>query len=306
MAAAKRSILKGITRLVSEAADLIAPKESITYGGLARQVLATKLKSSLRENTKASFRHQQENHLIPGFGRIPMDSDRWGEIWLEWVSATRAKGQITRFFGARKAMIEVFVAAKKSGVIQKMPEFENPDSPRDVGRVLEDKEVLTLLWRSHRPFRFMFYVLWKTGIRPREAFKWEWSMIRWNEPGKTWIDIPARITKTDRSRSIPINPDVSEILWIRNRANKGAKFVFPKTGDPTQPQLSYAAAWKTACMRAAITDAMPYDFRRTFITRCAAEGKPQVFVAKCLDTSVKMIEKFYVKMDAKTLEDVVS
>lgn len=313
--AQRRSLAKGLSRLVSQAADLIAPKDAITYGEFARRYTATKMKTSLRHNTKDSFQRQQTKHLIPAFGHLPIDQIT-NEAWLDWVEATRKIGRVNRFFNPRKDLIETLLAAKEQGLLQKVPKFENPDEPKDVGRVLEDKEVIAFLWHSRRPFRLMFYALWKTGVRPREVFKWEWEMVNFvfglpDNSGKrtmlpAWVDIPARITKVDKARSIPINTDLSKMLFIKKRVNKGAKFVFPKRGDPSRPQLSYASSWKTACDRAGITNAMPYDFRRTFITRCAKEGKSMDFVAKALGTSPAMISKHYVKMDAKALESVVS
>ncbi len=130
-------------------------------------------------------------------------------------------------------------------------------------------------------------------------------MIQWREPGKAWIEIPARISKTDRTRSIPINPDVAAILWHRKERGNGSKFVFPARGNSSQPQLSYQAAFVTACSRAGVKDAVVYDFRRTAITRWAAKGMPLLYIAKILDTSVGLIEKVYAKGQADVMEDIL-
>jgi integrase len=90
----------------------------------------------------------------------------------------------------------------------------------------------------------------------------------------------------------------------RRRTRSESKFVFPARGDNGRPQLTYQSAWTTACDHAKVK-AVPYDLRRTFITRCMAENKSPFYVAKCLDTSTKMIESVYAKAQADVMEDIL-
>jgi len=128
-------------------------------------------------------------------------------------------------------------------------------------------------------------------------------MIRFAEPARTWIDIPARISKTGRNRSIPLNPNVSRRLF--QKRNNGSLFVFPHKNDSKRPGLSYHGPWRAACKLAKVKNAMPYDLRRSFVTRCAITGMPLLYVAKLLDSSVKMLEGTYAKIHAETMEDIV-
>lgn len=82
------------------------------------------------------------------------------------------------------------------------------------------------------------------------------------------------------------------------------KFVFPHKTNPLKPMLSYDRSWRTACKNAGIS-AVPYDLRRSFITRCAAQNLPLVYVAKILDTSVKLIESTYAKSQKEVMENLV-
>lgn len=294
-------------------AKLAGEQHILLFGDFAREYLKQKMANpTLREATKRSFEHQVLHHLIPTFGRLPLDKVTNAEF-LYWVIERRkcaetqkaGHGRITRFFNARKYLIEVLLAAKNDGHIERLPKFDNPDEPKNVGRALSDREVLAILRRTPiKLFRFFFYVLWKTGCRPREILRWEWNMFLWSEPGKTWIDIPARISKTDRTRKIPLNPNVSRRLYAEFRRGNRSHFVFPNPRDPRRPQLSYSQQWNSACKRAKIK-AMPYDLRRTFITRCAAAGMPLLYVAKALDTSTKMIESVYAKSQAEVMEGIV-
>ena len=295
---------------VSETMSKISgERRAPTFGEFAQGYLESKIANpTLRDTTKRSFSQQVEGHLIPTFGTLPIDKISNAEF-LKWVIAKReeaesrpaGRGRLTRFFNARKYLIEILGAAKEAGHIERLPKLDNPDTPRNVGRVLQPREVLRILRHTKkRIFRFFFYVLWKMGCRPREVLRWEWDMLR-QQNGKTWIDIPARISKTVRSRSIPINPGVARRLF--KMRNNGSPFVFPNVFDPSKPQLSYHGAWSTACKKAMVK-AMPYDLRRTFITRRAAEGAPMIYVAKFLDTSTKMIEAVYAKSQADIMEAI--
>lgn len=302
-----------IARISASISLVAGDRRTPTFGEYASTYLDNKLANpTLRETTKRSFYQQVKCHLIPTFGAIPLD--KLGNMeFLKWVVEKRdaaetlpaGPGRMTRFFNARKYLIEVLGAAKEDGLIEKLPKIDNPDVPRNVGRALETKEILGIIRHTKkRLFRFFFYTLWKMGCRPREILKWEWSMIRWEGPNKAWIDIPARISKTVRSRSIPINPSVAKRLYqIYKRGGNGSKYVFPNVKDASKPQLSYHGAWATACKKAAVK-AMPYDLRRTFITRHAAEGSPMIYVAKFLDTSTKMIEAVYAKSQATVMEAI--
>lgn len=299
--------LQNLRRLVEQLSGSIkraSNEQPLLFGDFAKGYLEAKLLNpTLRTSTKASFENQVRMHLLPAFGTIPIERIKNGE-WLGFVTDMRAKKRIGRFFNARKVLIEILSAARNEGHVQKTPKLDNPDAPKDVGRALDEKEILSILWHARRPFRFIFYVFWRMGCRPREILSWEWSMFRWNEPGKTWIDVPARISKTDRSRSIPLNPGVSRRLYSRFRRSRGSPFVFPARGNSSRAQKTYQSAWLTACRRARVK-AVPYDLRRTFITRCAAEGKPLIYVAKALDTSTKMIESVYAKAQVDVMEGII-
>ncbi len=310
-----RNIQRQIARLSVDLDKIAGVRAVPTFIEFAESYLTAKLaRPTLRASTKKSFEHQVRKHLMIGFGMNRLDSIT-NAVWLEWVNATRARGSVTRFFNARKDLIEVLTAAKEVGHIEKVPKLDNPDEARSVGRVLTDKEVLAIIWHARRPFRLIFYAFWKMGCRPREILQWEWAMITWSEPGKTWIKIPARISKTDRTREIPLNPELSAILYKKyfgsswgspfaDSPNRSTPFVYPSRFDKFKPQMTYHSAWSRACALANVK-ATAYDLRRTFITRCAAEGKPLVFIAKALDTSVQMIEKVYAKAQKDVMEGII-
>lgn len=274
---------------------------AVLFKDFAASYLAAKLlRPKLRLSTKRSFENQLTKHLIPRFGMLPLEKIT-NAIWLEWV--TEAKG-ITKFFNARKTLLEVLKAAKEQDIIQRVPALDNPDEYEPVGRVLKVWEINELLWRARRPFRFIFYTFWKMGCRPREILQWRWDMIQWTRADRkfSYISIPKEISKTKRDREIALDPGVTRILKIRHRRGNGSEFVFPKRHRPKEYQSSYQSAWVTACRRAKVMEAMVYDFRRTFITESIDAGSKIERVARHLDTSPDMIRRFYLKDDEDAME----
>lgn len=287
-----QATMEKMNKLAGETPEVLFKEFALSY-------MNSKLaRPKLRASTKTSFSNQILKHLIPRFGMLPLGKIT-NAIWLQWIEDEKA---LSKFFNARKALVEVLRAANKAGHLDKIPELDNPDEYEAVGRVLEDTEVMSILWKAPRPFRFIFYVFWRMGCRPRELLQWEWAMLKFNEPAKTYVTVPTRISKTGRTRSIPIDPCVSRILARRHRIGNSSDFVFPARQDNRRPQLSYQSAFVTACRKAKVAKAMVYDFRRTRITKWAAAGKSLAFVARMLDTSEPMIRRVYLKDDHEVME----
>jgi integrase len=300
---ALRALQRQMAKLTAGLNRVAGDTPVILFKDYALQYMTAKLaRPTLRASTKISFENQVRKHLIPRFGMLPLDKIT-NAIWLQWVEDEKG---LTKFFNARKSLVEILTAAAEQGHLEKVPELDNPDEYENVGRALEDREVLAFLWKCRRPFRFIFYVFWRTGCRPREVLRWEHSFLRKEEPGKpTWVDIPARISKTNRSRSIPLAKHVGRIVRQRQVRGNNSIYTFPARQDNRRPQLSYQSAKETARKRAKVADMTAYDFRRTFVTYHAARGVPLLYLAKILDTSVGMLEKIYAKNQAETLEGIV-
>lgn len=301
---ALKSLRKQIESLNAAVAKMSGDNPVPTFGEFASSYLKEKLARPLREATKRSFENQVRLHLIPGFGGLFIDK-MTNPVWLEWVEREKTKEgrKLTRFFNARKSLIEILRAAQHAGYIEKLVKLDDPDESKNTGRMLERQEIIQILWAAKRPFRLIFYAFFRMGCRPREILRWEWSMLSLRND-KLWLSIPARISKTGRSRDIPINPNLARIIKIRQKRGNGSIFIFPSRDSPERPQLTYQSAWSTACASAKV-EAVPYDLRRTFISRCAAEGKPMIYVAKALDTSTKMIESVYAKSQAEVMEKII-
>lgn len=308
-----REASKLIGALSASLAEL-TDKRVPTFGEFTRDWLAEQMASSAhRESTKKAKEYQVRRNLLPAFGGIPLD--RFGNAdWNKWVRETREKPEhwrITRYFNARKTTNEILNAAVERQLIERKPKLDNPDERKKVGRVISDRETWWILRSTtYRIFRVFFYTLYKHGYRPREILKWERSMIRHDDKGGMWIDVPARITKTGRSRLAPVNPIAAKHICRLMKENPNSRFVFENRVRPDKPQLSYHGAFKTALEKAMLRHpemkkCVPYDWRRSKITREMIRGGKATFIAKLLDASTKMIDDVYCKDDAETLEALV-
>ncbi len=310
-----REIQRTIENLNASMASLAGERTSPTLGEFAKEFMVEQMASSEhRDSTKTAKEYQVRRNIVPAFGHIPLD--QFGNRdWNKWVkemrSSTDRHKQITRFFNARKTVTELLHAAKARGRIESVPKLDNPDERRNVGRVVSERETWWILRSTtYKIFRLFFYVLYKHGYRPREVLRWERSMIKIADDGKMWIDVPARITKVGKGRLVPVNQTAAKHICRLMKDNPNSRFVFQNRIHPDAPQLSYHGAFSTALAKAMgmhpeMEKCVPYDWRRSYITRMMILGKPPVYIAKNLGTSVPMLERVYTKDDAKTMEALV-
>lgn len=306
-----RSIQKQLEKLSAAVSKQAGDSQSPTFGEVRKKFLAEKMnKSSLRDSTKTLTDYQHRRNLIV-FDHIPIDqfsAAHWDARIAEVEAMPQDEKPFTRAFNFRKAVSEVLNYAFAEGLLDRKPKLDNPDEPRNVGRVVTDAEFELIQSHVTYPiFQLFFFALRRMGCRPREILQWEWDMIEWptEKDPRAWIKIPARISKTVRTRDIPINTEVwAKLLEWRAQGPMPSKFVFPNRKDNTKPQLSYHGAWRTACKKAGVAHCVPYDYRRTFITYKIEGGAPEGNVAKFLDTSPLQIHNTYLKPQKATMEGI--
>jgi hypothetical protein len=133
---------KQIEQLNASVAKISGNSAVPTFGEFAGAYLQEKLRRPLREATKRSFENQVRLHLVPGLGGLFIDKVT-NAIWLEWVSKERAKDgrHLSRFFNARKSLVEILRAAKEAGHIEKLPKLDDVDETKAVGRVIEQEQL---------------------------------------------------------------------------------------------------------------------------------------------------------------------
>lgn len=307
-----REMKRQIEKLSAGIAVMSGEKTAPTLAEFAKPWLEAELARPTRESTKKCKEYQVRRYLVPILGNIPLD--KLGNAdWNALVKMTREDPKtwnITRYFNPRKVLCMIMNAAKKRGLIEQKPEFDNPDERKNVGRVLTDQEKWWILRHTtYKLFRLFFYTAFKTGCRPREILRWRRDMLRVEENGRLWVDIPAEIVKTGRARQMPVDQKVAKHIIRHLKENPNAKFVFENRIHPGKPQLSYHGAWRTACDKVKrkhpeFKHAVLYDARRTKITNALLKGENPVFIGQLLDTSAMQINNTYAKRDAKKLEEL--
>lgn len=306
-------------------------------GALLRKKLALPDDKFSPNSKRASERDY--TYLIEHFGDLRVDQmtpDRW-EGHFGAALADRAQ----TFFNRRKALIEIMLKAVRAGLIQALPEYENPDAAieEEEGGFLDDELVRRILEAADSDDqRLLIQIMWKQGARPGEILRYEWSMIKWKEGDHGFLRIPGRITKTRRARAIPMNPKVAELLRARQAASE-SRFVFPGRDNPETHQVEYKTGWSGACRRAAdriaveieelekaglppkelrektahlvdllktAGEAIIYDLRGTFITNALDAGFSSTFIGKYCDTSSKMIDSRYARRKKSAMQAIAN
>lgn len=307
----------------------------VLFGDYAQEHLDRKLARPLDDFSKNSRRISKNatKHLIEAFGHLPIDQvteDRWEDQLILWDR----KQPGVKIFNRRKEMSEILRRAHRNGLIKILPTLRNPDARKDVGIYIPDAVMRRLLRQASSDTRDLIELLWRQGPRPHEALAYSWSMFSWDDGLTGSITIPPEITKTRRGRTIPLNSRVSGRLRARAR-NSDSRWVFPsperqkgKDFHIVEPGNGWDGAKNRAHKRLVASEARArksgrtqvakqiaqartileqgtlYDLRRTFITNCARAGKDRFWVAKYIDTSVKMIERIYEKVQQDVLRGV--
>jgi len=175
----------------------------------------------------------------------------------------------------------------------------NPVSESGLPQVNDRKErVLTaieqegLLKNSPHELVVIIKLALSTGMRRDEVLflKWEWVNLQ-----EGFITLPLTHTKSKKSRRVPINAVVRQILREANlesgRAEKGLVFHVSSTDYGSRTWLQ--RAFKEACTRAGIEGVRFHDLRHTTATRLVEAGIPLHAVAELLGhSSVRMTERY--------------
>jgi integrase len=152
---------------------------------------------------------------------------------------------------------------------------------------------------KHPNFSSFVKFLFFTGCRPSEAIGLKWENVNLKEKYLTICEVYVNghweaSPKTNQSRRIPINSQVSTILEnIERKPSKyGTVFVSPK-GLPLNLHNFTNQIWTPLIKNLAIKQRGCYHCRHTFITLCLDANVPIQQVADWAGTSPEIILKHY-------------
>ncbi len=278
----------------------------IYFDRYAEKFLERRLENdAIRSGTKrlASY---EVTRLIEGLGHLRLEQIT-NERYVDWVKESKALGGRQKFFNAKKALLQILRAAHDAGHIHKVPKLDNLDAAAAPPTFLKRDQVRAILKQcKSRNLKLMVFIMWKQGARPGEILQYEWSMIDWDDGEHGSIKIPSSITKTKRTRTIPLNSRVSRVLWrlFRSPNRAPTPFIFPSHKDPTRPLKQPNKGFEIAAARAGITGITPYALRDTFVTDRLKKGVSLAFIAKYLDSSPKMLAERYAVAEEEAMKGV--
>ena len=143
----------------------------------------------------------------------------------------------------------------------------------------EEQRLLTALERVEPLHRLVRFLL-GTGVRLREALQ-----LTWDDVDLEAQTVTLRHTKNGETRLIPLQASELELLRTGyKKAGRSCPWVFPWYSARVAPReyKSPHGAFKSACVRAGVTDFRIHDLRHTFASRCVARGVGLYHVSRLL------------------------
>ena len=144
-------------------------------------------------------------------------------------------------------------------------------------RRLQPGEEAQLLAAAGPHLRALLEALLSTGCRVGELLNLQWQDVRCDGEGRPLlIELPAYKTKTNETRTLPVNARLAEVLTFRRNDAEGeplppGAYVFGN--EVGERVASVKTAWRAACERAGVEGLRLHDLRREVGSRlleCAA------------------------------------
>jgi integrase len=150
------------------------------------------------------------------------------------------------------------------------------------------------------------------GCRPSEGIGLQWeqvaidySRIRFD---RSITHLDGKVThnkqsKTNRSRWFPCNEELQQFLCQHRKKQLHPSLVFPsRHARPINYDNFSKRAWDKVVDPILQRNSTPYSCRDTFITEQISKGVPIGVIAKWVDNSVEMIERYY--LDVSSIDHI--
>lgn len=226
----------------------------------------------------------------------PESLGRWRDARLKEVSA----GTVLREFTLLGAIFEL--ARRELRLVKENPvrDTRKPTAPPDRRRRVSDDEIALLVQAldyspGDKPVtmtqRVAVMVLFavETGMRSGEL-----CGIGWSDVHPRFIRLPASLTKTRRSREVPLTPKAQELLALLDR---GTKTVFDVSS------ASRDALFRKGRDRSGVHDLCFHDLRSEAIWRLSKRFTNILDLAMCIGHSDINSLRFYYRATGNELAD---
>jgi integrase len=211
---------------------------------------------------------------------------------------------------ARQVVREAFRNRLVSGDVLRV--FENVDLLLSKGsnarkRTLTVDEYLRLIEAAPPHLKAMLIIAMNTGMRAGEIRLMKWRHVDWE---KTFIRLPAELTKEKKPKNVPVNEDVRGLLEIlRKHRTEEHDFVITYKGKPITQRNGVKKSLQTACQKAGVEYGTGVeggftlrDIRRTVKTNMVAAGIAKEYRDTILGHSLKGMDQHYIKPSEESLK----
>ena len=284
------------------------PESNMTFNDLTAWYLGLKTVKKLASYDRIKLALKNFNNM---FGNqivgtiIPVNLENFQEKRLEQGMAPAtvdmeisiAKTMVTKAFD--NDMVDGRVLKAFRSVKRKLKKGRNARK-----RTLTFIEYIRLHKAAAAHLKPILEVAYNTGMRLGEVRELKWSYI---DRKTGFIRIPAAATKEKKSKKIPINQNVLELLKSIPRAINH-DFVFTYRGNPIRSKNGLKNSFKSACKRAQIScgrntpDGITFhDIRRTVKTNMLNAGVDKAHRDLILGHSLEGMDVHYIAPDEDTL-----
>lgn len=281
----------------------------ILFGEFAEGYLGHLEKTKLRPRTKEQARIYIRE-LIEEMGANDIRHIHEG-FFEEWLADFRLRKSRTTFMDYAKYLSKVMKHAYRKQVIERLPEFPNPDPPKKTGRVYTREEIEALLQVATPQLELQMRLCLQGFMRLREMLFLTWERI---DLSSGLIRLGAEDvktgSKTGEGREFYLHPDLNRLLaQHQGRQKRPSRYVFPSPQDPEKPTWSNKTAWRKAKRKAGIErKARWHDLRHTAISWALTGPKPvnPLMVSYYAGVSLRTIQRVYLKVKPEHTRDVAT
>jgi integrase len=193
-----------------------------------------------------------------------------------WQAAAITSDKVTGYAVRRKAegaapatinveiavLHRAFVLAKRAGRLRDVPIMDRLGGVRHRTGTVERGDFEAILdqmrARYHGALRFLYWTGWRRG----EALSLTWQHV---DLAAQEVRLAAENSKTSKPRIICYTalPELVDLMTAQYEARRFSPYVFPgKAGKPLD-RTALGKAWRDACIKVGVPNALIHDLRRT-------------------------------------------
>lgn len=248
-----------------------------------------------------------ERHLIPAFGRLPLD--RIGAYEVEAFKAAKLESGITpkTINNILTVLGRMFSLAVEWGSLQRVPPMKWLKAPRPTFDFLSFDEADRLAAAADVEWRVMITLALNSGLRRGELLALRWEdvdlvagrlMVRRN----VWRGHYGT-PKGGRTREIPLNEKALQVL--RAHRHLRGELVFCKESGKPLSNLMCRSAIIRACKKAGLRHVGWHTLRHTFASHLVMRGVPLKVVQELLGHATVEMTLRYAHLSPEVTRDAV-